>query len=102
MFYRSSNIAQLLTQKSSACCGSQRSRYHAAATTQAGTCRAASEKGAEEEAERQLAAVKKLKAEVTRKEGMLKATQSELDKVQQPFTTPLSPDVSTGCPSTTK
>ena len=44
-------------------------------------CRAAAEKGAEQEAERQLVVVKKLKAEVTRKEGMLKATQSELDKV---------------------
>ena len=44
-------------------------------------CRAAADKGAEEEAERQLVAVKKLKAEVARKEGMLKATQSELDKV---------------------
>lgn len=41
-------------------------------------------KGAEEEAERQLEVVKKLKAEVTRKEGMLKATQSELDKVYLP------------------
>ena len=44
-------------------------------------CRAAADKGAQEEAERQLAVVKKLKAEVTRKEGMLKATQAELDKV---------------------
>lgn len=44
-------------------------------------CRTAAEKGAEEEAERQLVVVKKLKAEVTRKESMLKATQSELDKV---------------------
>jgi len=44
-------------------------------------CRNASEKGAEEEAERQLVSVKKLKGEVTRKEGMLKATQAELDKV---------------------
>ena len=47
-------------------------------------CRAAAEKGAEQEAERQLVVVKKLKAEVTRKEGMLKATQSELDKVTLP------------------
>ena len=46
-----------------------------------GVCRAATDKGAEEEAERQLVVVRKLKAEVTRKEGMLKATQSELDKV---------------------
>ena len=44
-------------------------------------CRAAADKGAQEEAERQLAVVKKLKAEVTRKEGMLKATQADLDKV---------------------
>ena len=44
-------------------------------------CRAAADKGAQEEAERQLAVVKKLKAEVTRKEGMLKASQAELDKV---------------------
>ena len=46
-----------------------------------GCCRAASEKGAEEEAERQLLNVKKLKGDVTRKEGMLKACQAELDKV---------------------
>ena len=46
-----------------------------------GCCRAASEKGAEEEAERQLLTVKKLKGDVTRKEGMLKACQAELDKV---------------------
>ena len=44
-------------------------------------CRVAHDRGAQEEAERQLVTVKKLKAEVTRKEGMLKATQSELDKV---------------------
>lgn len=44
-------------------------------------CRAAADKGAQEEAERQLAVVKKLKAEVMRKGGMLKATQAELDKV---------------------
>lgn len=47
--------------------------------------RIASEKGAEEEAERQLASVKKLKGEVARKMGMLKATQSELDKVLLSF-----------------
>lgn len=46
-----------------------------------GCCRAANEKGAEEEAERQLLTVKKLKGDVTRKEGMLKACQAELDKV---------------------
>ncbi len=45
------------------------------------SCRNASEKGAEEEAERQLVSVKKLKGEVARREGMLKATQAELDKV---------------------
>ncbi len=46
-----------------------------------GCCRNASEKGAEEEAERQQVTVKKLKGEVIRKEGMLQATQAELDKV---------------------
>ena len=56
---------------------------HGCETSQACSviCRAATGKGAEEEAERQLVVVKKLKAEVTRKEGMLKATQSELDRV---------------------
>ncbi|DBA92530.1 TPA: hypothetical protein ACH3X1_002761 [Trebouxia sp. C0004] len=46
-------------------------------------CRNARDKGAEEGAERQLVSVKKLKGEVTRKEGMLKATQAELDKARQ-------------------
>ena len=44
-------------------------------------CRAATQKGAEGEAERQLATVKKLKGDIVRKEGMLNAVQAELDKV---------------------
>ena len=46
--------------------------------------RAATQKGAEGEAERQLATVKKLKGDIVRKEGMLNAVQAELDKVSRP------------------
>ena len=44
-------------------------------------CRSAQEKGAQEEAERQAATVKKIKADVARKECIIKAMQTELEKV---------------------
>ena len=47
-------------------------------------CRAATQKGAEGEVERQLATVKKLRGDIVRKEGMLNAVQAELDTVSWP------------------